>query len=376
LPARDAGIRGGLVLRRLVPALIICSIALAIPRLSAAQVTPAQGYTPPDDTQSRNFGVTIFYDYTFNQSPKTTDADGNSISANAFQVSRTYVNFTGNISHLLSFRITPDISRLSGSGGNLDGSYVVRLKYGFAQINLTTLPAGSWVRLGLQQTPVIDYLEGVYRYRFQGGTMPDRAGYLNSSDNGASVHINFARNYGELQGGVFNGEGYAKGEANDQKAYQIRATLRPFAQGAPVARGLRVSGFYSADQYIKDGPRNRGLFDATFEHARFNAGAMYITASDQTSATANETDGNGYSIWLTPFFQKKGDGLEALLRYDAVKPNKNVDQVRKVAIIGIAYWFPHPGGNATSAIMLDFDQQKFPGAATQNKIALHGLVNF
>jgi hypothetical protein len=376
LPARDAGIRGGLVLRRLVPALIICSIALAIPRLSAAQVTPAQGYTPPDDTQSRNFGVTIFYDYTFNQSPKTTDADGNSVSANAFQVSRTYVNFTGNISHLLSFRITPDISRLSGSGGNLDGSYVVRLKYGFAQINLTTLPAGSWVRLGLQQTPVIDYLEGVYRYRFQGGTMPDRAGYLGSSDNGASVHINFARNYGEVQGGVFNGEGYAKGEANDQKAYQIRATLRPFAQGAPVARGLRVSGFYSADQYIKDGPRNRGLFDATFEHTRFNAGAMYITASDQTSATANETDGNGYSIWLTPFFQKKGDGLEALLRYDAVKPNKNVDQVRKVAIIGIAYWFPHPGGNATSAIMLDFDQQKFPGAATQNKIALHGLVNF
>ena len=119
------------MLRRLVPALIICSIALAVPRLSAAQVTPAQGYTPPDDTQSRNFGVTIFYDYTFNQSPKTTDADGNSVSANAFQVSRTYVNFTGNISHLLSFRITPDISRLSGSGDNLDGSYVVRLKYGF-----------------------------------------------------------------------------------------------------------------------------------------------------------------------------------------------------------------------------------------------------
>jgi hypothetical protein len=103
---------------------------------------------------------------------------------------------------------------------------------------------------------------------------------------------------------------------------------------------------------------------------------MYITASDQTSATANQADGRGYSIWLTPFFQKKGDGLEALLRYDAVKPNKNVDQVRKVTIIGIAYWFPHPGGNATSAILLDFDQQKFPGTATQNKIALHGLVNF
>jgi Phosphate-selective porin O and P len=354
----------------------IALLFLAVPRPTAAQVTPAAGYTPPDDSQSRNFGVTIFYDYTFNSAPKTTDADNNSISANAFQVQRTYINFTGTISHIVSFRITPDISRLSGSGAGLDGSYVVRLKYGFAQFNLTSLPSGSWVRLGLQQTPVVDYLEGVYRYRFQGTTMPDRAGLLTSSDNGASLHLNFANNYGDLQAGLFNGEGYGKAEANNEKAFQVRATVRPLAKGSPVMRGLRITGFYDGDQYIKSGDKKRALVDVTFEHAKFDAGGMYISAADQTSVTKDKIDSSGYSIWLNPIFHKKGDGFEGLLRFDGVKPNKNVDQTRKILIVGVAYWFPHPGGGATAAIMLDYDQQKFPGAATQDKIALHGLINF
>ncbi len=355
----------------------IVLMALALPRLAAAQVTPAAGYTPPDDSQSRNVGVTIFYDYTFKQSPKTTDADGNAVSTNAFQVSRTYINFTGKISHIVSFRITPDVSRLSGSGGNLDGSYVVRLKYGFAQFNLADwTTSGSWVRLGLQQTPVVDYLEGVYRYRFEGPTMPDREHLLTSSDNGASIKLNFAHNYGDIQTGIFNGEGYSKGEANNEKAFQIRATVRPFAAAAPVARGLRVTAFYDADKYIQRGDKTRALVDVTFEHTHFNAGGMFITAKDQTSVTKDKIDSSGYSIWFTPFFQKKGDGWEALLRYDGFKPNTSADQVRKRAIAGLAYWFPHPGGNATAALMLDFEQQKFPGTATQEIIGLHGLVNF
>ena len=30
------------------------------------------------------------------------------------------------------------------------------------------LPRGTWVRFGLQQTPYVDFMEGIYRYRFQG----------------------------------------------------------------------------------------------------------------------------------------------------------------------------------------------------------------
>src|SRR5216684_2403574 len=70
-----------------------------------AQVTPAAGYTPPDDTPSIRVGATIFADYTYQQNPKITDTDGNSVNFNSFNVTRSYINVTGNISHLLAFRV-------------------------------------------------------------------------------------------------------------------------------------------------------------------------------------------------------------------------------------------------------------------------------
>src|SRR5215208_3567135 len=77
----------------------------------AAQVTPAAGYTPPDDTPAIKVGVTIFADYTINQKPKIKDTDGNEVALSAFQIARSYVNVTGNISHAIAFRVTPDITR-------------------------------------------------------------------------------------------------------------------------------------------------------------------------------------------------------------------------------------------------------------------------
>src|SRR5437764_14407424 len=42
-----------------------------------AQVTPAAGYTPPNDTPAFKVGATIFTDYTYQNSPKIQDADRN-----------------------------------------------------------------------------------------------------------------------------------------------------------------------------------------------------------------------------------------------------------------------------------------------------------
>ena len=90
--------------------LILTVVLAASPALASAQVTPAAGYTPPDDTQAVKVAAVIFYDYTFTKTPKTTDAAGNTISTSAFNVPRTYINVTGNISHNVAFRITPDVS--------------------------------------------------------------------------------------------------------------------------------------------------------------------------------------------------------------------------------------------------------------------------
>ena len=48
---------------------------------------------------------------------------------------------------------------------------------------------------------------------------------------------------------------------------------------------------------------------------------------------------------IDPIFKKKGDGPEALLRFDQFTPNTTAsDQEQHRVIAGLAYWFPHPGG--------------------------------
>jgi len=357
------------------------SLSFAVP--CAAQIPPAAGYTPPDDTPSIKVGVTIFADYTVQTNPKIKDADGNEVTSNAFNVTRTYINITGNISHNIAFRITPDITRETESATaatSLAGNYVFRLKYGFVQFNLDDWlnkgRTGSWVRLGVQQTPWVDYMEGVYRYRFQGTIFSEREGFLSSSDIGASFHYSFAHNYGEVHTGFYNGETYTKPETNDQKGFMIRGTLRPLPKSEAL-RGLRISGFYDNDAYVKNADRTRGIFGLTYEHKYVNASWEYLTASDQNaSATKTKVDANGYSFWIIPRSPK---GWEGLLRYDHLEPNTDVSGTRTRWIGGVAYWFPHQG-NVSTSLMLDVDQANFDNFATPQpavtRYALHGLVNF
>ncbi|HXM76455.1 MAG TPA: hypothetical protein VN971_06760, partial [Thermoanaerobaculia bacterium] len=149
---------------RLRNLLIACAAAglFAATRDARGQVTPAEGYTPPDDSLKVNVGGTIFADYTYQDAPTSTDADGGVIHPNSFNLSRAYINVTGQISHWVSFRITPDITRqtVSGSGVtlNTNNSLVFRLKYAYGQINFDDFTThGSWLRIGTQQTPYVDF---------------------------------------------------------------------------------------------------------------------------------------------------------------------------------------------------------------------------
>lgn len=56
--------------RRVLGVTLVALLAGARP--GAAQVTPAAGYTPPDDTPAIKVGVTMFLDYTVNQRPKSS----------------------------------------------------------------------------------------------------------------------------------------------------------------------------------------------------------------------------------------------------------------------------------------------------------------
>jgi|SRR5262245_29988112 len=348
-----------------------------------AQVTAAAGYTPPDDTPSVRVGVTLYADWTYQSSPEATDSDGNVFNPNSFNVTRSYINVIGNLNHIVAFRITPDVTRQSGMvtpgpGGSISNdSYVFRIKYAYGQFNLDDwMTRGSWVRIGVQQTPLLDYEEGIYRYRFQGTTFTEREGFYNSADAGVSFHYNFPSNYGEVHFGVYNGEGYTRPEATDQKAFDIRGTVRPFATNAPVLRGLRVTGYYVGDHYLKNADRTRAVGQATYESPHLNAGFDAIRAHDQTSVSAPNIEATGWSFWLTPRLR----GWEALLRYDHLEPDDRFDsRVRKRTIVGIAYWFRETG-SVQSALLVDYDGQTFhnftPALPAQRRVAAHGLFAF
>lgn len=347
-----------------------------------AQVTPAEGYTPPDDTPKINVGVTIFADYSYQDVPTVVDGDKNTIHRNAFTLSRAYINVTGSFNHWLAFRITPDIRAETGSGSTLSGNQTFRIKYGYAQVNFDDfLVKGSWFRFGLIQTPYIDALESVYRYRFQGQVIGEVEGFITSADYGASARFAFPQNYGDFQVGVYNGDGYQSQNdqtgVNNQKALQIRASFRP-APGVPVFRGFRVTGFYDSDRYFADAKKERFFANATFEHPWIHAGFEYLDAKDQTSVTKAQLNRNGYSLWVMP---RTPIGIEGFFRYDLLNQNKDLSPKpkKKRTVVGVAYW-PKLEGGKTVAVMADVSEVKFsnqtPDPGKTKIYALHTLFNF
>ena len=345
--------------------------------MAAAVSAQAQAQTTTgSDAPSVRVGATLFTDATYTAAPETTDADGNAVHASAFNVSRTYLNITGTLSPRISFRITPDIVRESATGASLSGSLAYRVKYAFAQVNLEPwLGRGGWARVGVQQTPWLDFQEGLYRYRFQGQMFAEREGYLTSSDAGISVHTQAGGDRFESHLGVYNGEGYTRAEVNDQKALQWRGSLRPWTTGDARLRGLRVHVVADVDHYVRHAERRRLLGSVTYEHRRVNAGVEWLATADQTRTSATTVHGHGYSLWATPRLAR---GWELLLRRDHMVPDSAFDlQTRTRTVLGGAYWFPLKGGVST-ALMLDYDGQTFTTSSTpaQRRVAVHALVAF
>ena len=174
----------------------------------------------------------------------------------------------------------------------------------------------------------------------------------------------------------------ASAEANDQKV--IPGPRRRYARspGGSFLAGIRGHGVLQQRPAVKGGTeRDRFIGSVWYEHRHFNAGFDYLTGVDQTLPTTAKVDVDGYSFFLTPFFKEKGErprGAAAL----RLVPAKRGRRVRAGTASSPAspYWFPHPGGNATAALLLDYEQVTFArfttAQAKQQRIVLHGLINF
>lgn len=347
--------------------------------LIAGVVVPAFGQGTPAEPPAVKVGVTFFYDYSYALAPESRDEAAQDVHMNGFNVARTYLNVTGRITPMVSFRITPDITRTT------DGNLSYRLKYGYAQIDLdryTGAWTGTWVRGGIQPTPLISGAEGIYRYRFQGTLFAERDGGLSSADAGVAAHANLPGGYGDVHAGLYNGEGYSKPEVNDQKALMVRTTVRPLPHTSSAARGLQLTAYLHRDHVMRNAERHRLVGSAWFEHPRLNAGIDYMTRRDRATPDGDAVESDGWSAFVTPFLATKGDGFEVLLRYDSFRPDRaEGSRRRNRTIAGLAYWMPGAsGGRGTAALMLDLEQVHYrddpADRPTDRRLVVHGLIDF
>jgi hypothetical protein len=141
-------------------------------------------------------------------------------------------------------------------------------------------------------------------------------------------------------------------------------------------KGLRLHAFYDADRPVKDASRNRFIASLTFEHKYLVLLAETLEAKDQSSPTSPAVRSSGYSLWATP---RSKLGLEALLRYDSVKPNKSLDARKNRTLLGAAYWFKVQRAPLAAAILADFEQVKYDAALArpnEKRYELKTLFNF
>jgi hypothetical protein len=356
-----------------------------------AQVTPTPTMPPPDDTPSVRVGGLLYADFTQTITPTITDAGGAVVSPSAFNVTRAYINVAGQLNHLFAFRITPDIARELGAGSSLAGSETERLKYGYLQMNLDDwLWRGTFVRGGMIQTPYIDFEEAIYRYRFQGTVFAEREGFMFSSDFGAAIRTLTPGGYGEIVAGVYNGEGYTHVDPNNQKAIEIRGTLRPFPS-SNLPRGLRLTVFYTGDHTVHDAERRRTIGLVTFEHRFLTMAGSYLDAVDQATPVAPRLPARGTSFWINPRLPLRPPAvgppagmvrasLEGLFRYDWLEPNRGQAGEKQRWIGGVAYWPAMRSFSYSAAFLLDYERVAYAGFAparlNERRLALHMMVAF
>jgi hypothetical protein len=345
--------------------LLCCTVAATALAQTPAPQAPAAPASPPPEYPVLRVGMLSYLQY---------DAElRNRDAYNAFDVTRAYLNVNAQVAPNVRFRFTPDVKRVAD--GSLAGSMTVRVKYAFAQFDNVT-PRG-WVRLGMHQTPWLDFEEGINRYRVQGTMFAEREGLIpGSADVGAGYFSPLPHGFGEIQAGVYNGEGFAQAETNKYKSLQGRVTVRPMA-GRGRWDGLRVSGFYSAGWYDAGRPRHLGIVMASFEQPHLAATFQHVQATDRPAAgSLVNVRRAGDSAFIE--LRQGARGWAGLARVDVYDADLAVsDNMQTRVIGGGGYWFVWP--RSRLGLIVTGEQihaGPLAGKSTENRLLFQTHVEF
>jgi hypothetical protein len=243
-------------------------------------------------------------------------------TSNEFSLKRGYVTVTKKANSWLSFRYTLDVKQASTSttvtqeegdepitvkpANALDGNYVFRTKYLFAEMLLGDAGFLSDVRarLGMQHVGPDDFEQSMNPYRAQDRNWLERAGLFGTADLGVGLNGAFGGKLDDAKGktgsakydgrlGSFqlaltNGSGYDKAEKNENKLASGRISVRPAAATVPGLQ-LTAAGVFGKDNTL-DGPDAVGV-DFNFLMGMISWQSPQVTVYGQYFTSENSQAG-------------------------------------------------------------------------------------
>ncbi|MBI5838088.1 MAG: hypothetical protein HZB25_12695 [Candidatus Eisenbacteria bacterium] len=243
---------------------------------------------------------------------------------NEFGVDRAYLNVRGSLNRRGVYRLTLDAERTTGE------RLFDYVKYAYDGV---VFSPSATVLLGMQQTPLVDFEEGIWKYRFVQKVLSDNEGKLTSSDLGLGAEgiLNRKLAYKVL---VSNGEGYKKAEADRAKDLAGRLTYT-------VLPGLRLSAFANYGLIDTSKARAASLVRhryaalLSYEQPRYTVLAQALGAEDQSRSDAQRVQSGGVSL---------GGSWEAVSdwrlfgRFDMYDPDRlKPDNAHFRGLLGVSY---------------------------------------
>lgn len=272
---------------------------------------------------------------------------------NNFDVTRAYINILGRFAHGVSVRITPDIYRTA------DG-LTYRLKYGF--VAWTPDSSALTMKLGMVNTPFVEWEEQLWDYRMQGTIAMDRYGYLSSSDLGVLVEGNWGAEKVTMSAGIINGENYNKPLGDNGKDLVGRVSVRlKSTDDASRTGGLRLTVYGQTGRPNEGGIRQRLLGVLSYRSKMLTLVGEAAVTKDSALTTPVTAERKGrvfttFGVLRVPPSYK----LQFIGRLDLADPNTPIDNDRQTRIIaGVGYQL-----SPNLRLLVDLDHLSYQGGIT------------
>ena len=264
---------------------------------------------------------------------------------NTFNVRRARLDFKGNISKNLEFRVQADVA---GTPKLVDGFVKIKLdkcfniQVGQFKIPFTFENPQSPLTLeGIEYAQVISKLSG---YSDMSGVKT----YSGGRDVGVMIYGNFfsfERDGKEIpiltyKLGVFNGNGMNNKDANTLK--DIAASI----EVCPGVKGLMLAAsYYDGNYYLNDNEKNanrdRLTFGGKYENGRLTVRSEYITGETEMANKDGiyTLNSDGFYVAGGYWFNIKSQKIRPVARYDFLRQDiKNPEKNSTYYMVGIDWW--------------------------------------